>query len=230
MVEILEQIRHCEVCNKPLGKYAKQNKSVRCPMCSKIARRGKNHPMFGKKHTTESKIKMSIKASGKNNTMYGIKLFGAENPNYKDGRTNKEYKCIDCNTEISIFSGVYGDGRCAPCRMLVRDIDGENNPNWKNGITKIATRIRSLKIYKYWKLACLERDNHTCQDCEEKETLEVHHKVSILEIIKKYNIKNSKQAKSEPEFWMLENGITYCLKCHCLHDKARYFILLKEGD
>lgn len=225
MVQVLEQ-KICLECPKVIST---QNTTGYCGICSRKQRSGKNHPMFGKKHTVESKIKMSIKASGKNNSMYGISLSGKSNGNYKDGRTNKEYRCIDCDTKISTFSGLHGEGRCGPCRYLIRDISGENNPNWKNGITKIAARIRSLKVYKYWKEACLERDVFTCQDCGNKKTLEVHHEVSILEMIKKYNIKNSKQSKSEPAFWMLENGITYCLKCHCLHDKARYFIFKSKG-
>lgn len=34
---------------------------------------------------------------------------GKNNPNYKDGRTLKNYYCKICNKEISIGAGIYGN-------------------------------------------------------------------------------------------------------------------------
>lgn len=54
---------------------------------------------------------------GRNNPMYGIHLRGRDNGNYKDGRTLKKFYCKekDCNNEISMTSGIYGQGRCKEC-------------------------------------------------------------------------------------------------------------------
>ena len=221
MLEVLDKIRQCRKCGTDI--FHKGHERI-CNDCRKT-----NKCLdCGKSIEPVSKRCQSCRQKGKLNCHYGDT--GELNPNYKDGRTNKKYFCKDCGDSISNTSAIYGEGRCGPCRYLNRNIYGKNNPNWKNGISKLGTRIRSLKVYKYWYQACLERDKHTCQNCGEIKTLEVHHKVSISEMIKKYEIKDSKQAKDEPEFWMLENGITYCLDCHCRFDKARWFLLKKKQE
>ena len=167
----------------------------------------------------------SCRQKGKLNCQY--MSFGELNSNYKDGRTNRNYFCKDCGDIISIYYGLYKDGICQSCKGIFRDYSGKNNPNWKNGTNKLGARIRNLRLFKDWRLACLERDNFKCQNCNSEENLEVHHKVSLNEMIKKYNIIESKDAKVEPEFFMLENGITYCAYCHCLKDASRHFVLQK---
>lgn len=219
MVEVIEKSRQCRKCNSNI--FHKGHERI-CNSCRKT----NNCIDCNKPIEPISKRCKSCSQIGKLNHRYGS--FGELNGNYKDGRTNKEYKCIDCGCIISRYSGFYGDGRCSSCNYLNRDYGEENNPNWKKGITKIARRIRNLKLYTYWKFACLERDNYTCQRCNNKENLEVHHITSISELVKKYNIKNSKESKLEPEFWMLENGITYCVTCHCIEDKVRWFMFKKE--
>lgn len=71
----------------------------------KGSRFGKNNPNFGhfRKATPETIIKMR-------------KAFSKEkNPAYIDGRTSKNYYCIDCSCPITRFSGIYGTGRCQSC-------------------------------------------------------------------------------------------------------------------
>jgi hypothetical protein len=49
---------------------------------------GKDHPMFGKKHSLATRQKMSKNhwdCSGKNHPMYGVKRLGKENPAWKRG-------------------------------------------------------------------------------------------------------------------------------------------------
>lgn len=52
--------------------------------------------------------------------------------NYIDGRCLKEYCCIDCGKRITIFSGIYGNGRCRSCaskyKTKLRNHKGKNNP------------------------------------------------------------------------------------------------------
>ena len=144
--------------------------------------------------------------------MYGKRFYGKDNPNYKTGKNH-----CKCGKIIN-----YGYKQCSDCYQSNKY--GKNNPNWQGGITLIGRRIRNLKVYREWYRACLERDNHTCQNCGNTENLEVHHKIPVGKIIKEFNIKNSKEAKACPVLWMLELGITYCSDCHCLIDKARYYI------
>lgn len=58
----------------------------------------------------------------KNNPMFGIKLLGNKNGNFKGGICTKQYYCSDCGKRISISSGVYRTGKCNSC-----GIKGEKN-------------------------------------------------------------------------------------------------------
>ena len=65
---------------------------------------------------------------------------------------------------------------------------GENHPNWKGGISSIATFIHGLSQYRYWRQQVFIKDNFTCQKCGirsgcgHRVILEAHHitPVSIL--------------------------------------------------
>lgn len=85
----------------------------------------------------------------------------------------------------------------------------ENNPNYKDGKSKyIVSHYKDLR-YKLWREAVFERDNWTCQECNERGGyLEPHH------------IKSWAQY---PELrFELNNGITLCKKCHRLTDNYRH--------
>ena len=219
----------CKVCNKSLSKsnvsgfckscFLQSNNPMRNPIFAKksgLARSGKNHHFFGKIRPVETRLKMSFSHSGEKNHMYGKRFYGKDNPNYKTGKNH-----CKCGKIIN-----YGYTQCADCYQ--NNKYGPNNPNWKDGVTQIGRRIRNLKVYKEWHYACLERDNYTCQRCGSDKNLEVHHKIPVGLIIKENNIKNSKEALDYPEFWMLEAGVTYCSDCHCLVDRARYFISVRS--
>ena len=204
----------CEKCDRPL------KKTGNCMSCS---RKGKLNPFY--KHGKWNKVKcidcgkgvsytsircQSCCQKGKLNHSY--KKEGSLSPSWKGGKP-----ICNCGREMSRVST-----KCSICEYSNRY--GENNSNWKNGLTKIGKRIRNLKVYKEWYGACLERDNYTCQKCGAIENIEVHHIISIRAIIKEYNITDSKQALEVAILWMLENGITYCKDCHCLEDKLRHSI------
>ena len=77
---------------------------------------------------------------------------------------------------------------------------GTQNSNWKGGKTKIIREFRRSKEYLEWRTKVLLRDSHRCIECESKNNLEVHHKISIHDDIEKA--------------LELDNGITLCEKCH----------------
>ena len=220
METILEQ-RVCIDCGKTLNLY---NKSGLCRSCGKT---GERNPSFkhgqckngskcidcGKSVYYKSLRCKVCANSGDLNPLAG--LFGNINPNYEG---IEKPKCCICGKSLSNYFARL----CSECYQ--DNMYGSNNPNWRNGITLIGRRIRNLKVYKYWHEACLERDNYTCQRCGSMENLEVHLKISVRQIIKDNNIKNSKMALDVPELWMLELGITYCFTCHCIIDQARWFL------
>ena len=77
---------------------------------------------------------------------------------------------------------------------------------WNAGIGDQEGRM-SIQ-YKSWRLAVLERDDYTCRGCGERDCkMEVHH-------IKSW-------AEHKDLRFVVNNGITYCPKCHCKNDKFR---------
>jgi len=83
---------------------------------------------------------------------------------------------------------------------------GEKHPNWKGGITPINDTVRHSIEFRLWREAVFARDNWTCQKCKEKGgELHPHH------------IQNFAQY---PELrFAIDNGITFCKKCHKLFHK-----------
>jgi len=102
---------------------------------------------------------------------------------------------------------------------------GEKAPYWKGGI---ALRNRGLRYiidaslkYKTWKDSVLFRDRFTCQDCGDKNNIEVHHITPYYKIRDKYNITTKEQAFSCEELWNIWNGITLCGKCHKMQHASK---------
>lgn len=53
---------------------------------------------------------------------------------------------------------------------------GENNKNWKGGVTKLNAYFKMGEEYKKWREEVLKRDNYTCQKCGVRGgKLQVHH-------------------------------------------------------
>jgi len=79
---------------------------------------------------------------------------------------------------------------------------GKNNPAWKGGVTAKNHLIRTSFEYEEWRRTIFERDNYTCQVCSKRNgDKEVHHINRFV---------------SFPlERFDLNNGITVCKgKCH----------------
>jgi 5-methylcytosine-specific restriction endonuclease McrA len=130
----------------------------------------------------------------KNNWLSSLK--GEKHPNWRGGKP----KCLDCGKKL----GSYQSNRCKPCMGNKNRM--ENNPNWKNGDEK--KRIRSSPEYVSWRTAVFERDNYTCRGCGKRGCyLEAHH-------IKSF-------AKHPDLRFVVNNGITYCPKCHAENDKYK---------
>lgn len=87
---------------------------------------------------------------------------------------------------------------------------GENNPNWKGGITPIHAQIRNSPEYKAWRLAVYRRDNWSCVFCGVKCT---GAKAKRGEVI--IHADHIKPFAEFPELrFDINNGRTLCDKCH----------------
>lgn len=81
-------------------------------------------------------------------------------------------------------------------------LSGENNPNWKGGITQENNKIRSSMEYKQWRMAVFQRDHFTCQHCFKKGGITLH-------------ADHIKQFAYYPELRLdVNNGRTLCVDCH----------------
>lgn len=79
---------------------------------------------------------------------------------------------------------------------------GEDNPNWKGGITPINQFIRTSLEYKLWRTAVFERDNYTCIWGGKEHGNKLH-----ADHIKPFAL--------FPELrFAIDNGRTLCEKCH----------------
>ncbi|MBE3094981.1 MAG: HNH endonuclease [Actinobacteria bacterium] len=92
---------------------------------------------------------------------------------------------------------------------------GENNNNWKGGITPLVKSIRQLPESIKWKKEIYKRDDWTCQMCNKRGiSLHTHHKISFSTIIDKYDIKSIIDAINCKLLWDISNGTTLCKSCH----------------
>jgi len=80
-------------------------------------------------------------------------------------------------------------------------IKGENHYNWKGGITPENKKIRNSIEFRLWREAVFARDGWTCQKCKKKGgKLHPHHIYNFAQF---------------PDLrFAIDNGITFCDKCH----------------
>jgi hypothetical protein len=195
----------CPVCGKETN--FKNIRDGYHKFCSnKCARSGKNNPMFGKRgeenpfygkhHSEEAKKKISETSKGKHLSEESRKKIS----NVRKGKHHSE------ETKKKISDANKGKHLSEETKKKMSDahkgkLKGENNPNYKDGI--------SLKKFKdafgmepeEWKKLAQEirkRDNFTCQYCGKKNAADVHHIIP-----RRVKIDNNP-----------DNLITLCRSCH----------------
>jgi len=186
----------------------------------------KGHKIWlGKKHTEETKKKMSIArrkrdisketklkisntlrinniTKGKNNGMYG-KYHTKET--IEKIKEKRRYQIISEDTK----------------RKMSENRKGNQNGNWKGGITSLDASIRSSLKFKYWRESIFKKDNFTCVDCGDDKggNLNAHHIEHLNSLIQYYEITTIEEALNCIELWDINNGITLCEKCHKRYHK-----------
>jgi 5-methylcytosine-specific restriction endonuclease McrA len=82
-------------------------------------------------------------------------------------------------------------------------LKGENNHNWKGGISPLMEKIRKTNELRKWKLSVFKRDQFACVVCKSTKPLEADH-------IKPFSL--------FPELRTdINNGRTLCKPCHLKH-------------
>jgi len=92
---------------------------------------------------------------------------------------------------------------------------GKYNPGYNGGFESINREIRANKKYYVWRSSIFERDNYTCNYCNQKGgKLHAHHIEHLSDIIKEHDITNIEKALSCKKLWNTTNGLTLCIVCH----------------
>lgn len=178
----------CSVCNQKFKDYLSNRKSSKKIYCSKKCmgvaykgrkhteetkrkiseiNKGEKHPFYGKKHSEETKKKMR-QVKLKNPTRYwlGKKISPEHNRKLQEGKSKTEHPS-----------------------------------NWKGGINPINDTIRKSIEMRLWRESVFARDNWTCQKCKIKGgKLHPHH-------IKPFAYYSDLR-------FAINNGMTFCKNCH----------------
>jgi hypothetical protein len=171
----------------------------------------KNSPKFwlGKKHTEETKKKMSESHKGKIPWNKGKKSSDKHKRNMVIGRKKNGWFRNPEEHRKRISEAM--KGKLTGRHWKIKDTSmmgkgmkgrfGDRHPRWKGGISKVNVYFKRGEEYKLWRKACLERDNFTCQ-CSGKYggKLIVHHINNFAEFSELRTT--------------ISNGITLCEKCH----------------
>lgn len=171
---------------------------------------------------------MTFKA-GQANYMFGKHpdRKGTKNPGYKDGRSLRKANCVHCNKEIS-----WNANACRVCAgKYQRHLVGKDHPNWKGGKTPFSEAIKDSLQYTTWRTSIFERDNYTCQECNQiSGRLEAHHlkpfSIIVDEFLQEYSefsIFDDRETLLKltthfAPFWDTSNGQTLCKECHIKTD------------
>ena len=200
-------------------------------------RKGKPGPKYwlGKKHDEEYKKKISLALSGENNPRYGIKM-SQHLKNTISIAIKKHYRIHGTDwlkgPRPDISRALMGHKLSEETKRKIglasAKRTGEKSGRWRGGITPLGRRIRNSDKYVAWVRAVMVRDNFTCRTCSQRGgKLEVHHKIRLSKIIKQSKIKTMKESLSCGQIWNLDNGITYCIKCHSNADRLRKRFITK---
>lgn len=144
--------------------------------------------LIGRKVSSETKKKLSLSNKGKKHNLIHTEEWKKQNSIRHTGKINspKTRK-----------------------KMSIAKL-GENNPNWKGGVSPINTLIRMSSEYKLWREAVLKRDNYTCIWCGKKQGWDKE--------TKSQNIVHADHIKpfcDYPELRLaIDNGRTLCVECH----------------
>ena len=215
-VYLQKTVKLCTYCKKSFI-LKRGCKGVYCSIVckgehQKILLKGANGSFFGRKHTDESKAKLSKSLTGL--------MAGDKNPFYGRHHTEKTKRLLS-EKKKGVPSKVRGTKRPNMCgennpskrtevrkkisdKMLGREqpkLRGENCHLWKGGITSENEKARKSKTLVVWRKAVFERDRYICQKCgKHGGDLQAHHIVPFSV---------SKQLRTE-----VSNGQTLCKACH----------------
>jgi hypothetical protein len=166
----------------------------------------KNH-FYGKKHTLETRQKMSLLKQGEKHNFFGKK------------RSNETKRKIGLANSVAL--------RGIPQSLETRKKRAESHRGsrshlWRGGVTPIQKHIRMIVQYDEWRKSVFKRDNYTCQNCFISGVfLNADHIKQFALILSENEITTINEAILCKELWDVSNGRTLCVPCHSITDTYR---------
>lgn len=94
-------------------------------------------------------------------------------------------------------------------------VSGENNWNWKGGITPLNHKIRASLRYKDWRSTVFHRDDYSCVLCGVRGVeLNADHIRAFSTILREHGVSTLVASFACDELWDTDNGRTLCVPCH----------------
>lgn len=118
-------------------------------------------------------------------------------------------KCQNCGKQFETTQrrqGAFCSGSCmGEYRRKTKKYRGQENPNWRGGVTPENRAARTSIKYQEWREKVFERDNWTCRECGARRevgsvVLHAHH---VREFATHHEMRLD-----------VANGITLCERCH----------------
>ncbi len=191
---------NCQHCGKEFyikPSKLKENRGKYCSNKCKYARMGINQ--IGRKHTEETKIKLSKLKIGKPFPHEGKPKSEETKKKLRLAHLGKKMSDV---TKEKIRQASLGRRHTHESRIKISlSKNGDKSNLWRGGLTEKNKLIRMSSQYRIWREKVFSRDNYTCVHCGVKgTTLAPHH-------IKPFSV------YSELRF-DISNGITLCKRCH----------------
>ena len=173
---------------------------------------------LGRKHTAESRLKMSISASKRIRKPFSLET----RRKISDSNKGKHH-----STETIRKISEARKGKPAPWMVGNKYQSGEknvhygkfgsNHPCWKKDKKRpFQIAIRSLFKYRQWRSDVFTKDDFTCQLCWVRgcELQADHYPKRFIDIIRECKIDTFDKAILCEKLWDINNGRTLCVDCH----------------
>lgn len=166
----------------------------------------------GEKMSTEQKLKISKSNKGKRRSI-SFKIKCAER---MIGRKRSD------ETKLKMSEALKGKKKSASHRLAISiSKRGNKSSLWRGGHSSLIKTARSIREYKNWRKKVFERDNYTCQICNNRGRKGLHVDLEadhfperFCDLFRILKIKSINDARDCDKLWDIKNGRTLCKQCH----------------
>src|SRR3990167_2405522 len=204
-------------CGFNKGKHWKLSEETRKKMSDYNKKIGRIPPSWlGKKHSAETKKKISEIKKGKNMSEESKKKMSESKKGIRLSET--AFHAFIKKMKGKTYKEIYGEN----WKKEIEKRRLTHIKNWDNKgrKTDFQRPKHNLWIYSNFVKKVLERDNWTCVWCGAKSgngkaiVLNADHIKPFAVIIRENGIKTMKEARNCKELWDIDNGRTLCIDCH----------------